>query len=105
LNLGLCTYKAWALPLEPYLQSYTIFISQLYLNKVGGEKPAQCLVVLSPQEHDLSWMPVAHTCNPNYSVARDQDDHGSKPAQANSLRDPILKETHPKKRLVKWIKV
>jgi hypothetical protein len=28
---------------------------------------------------------VAHTCNPSYSAGRDQEDHGSKPAQANSL--------------------
>jgi hypothetical protein len=41
---------------------------------------------------------VAHTCNPSYSRGRDQEDHGSKPAQANSLRDPISKKTHHKKR-------
>jgi hypothetical protein len=34
---------------------------------------------------------VAHTCNPSYSGGRDQEDHGSKPAQAYSLRDPNLK--------------
>jgi hypothetical protein len=27
---------------------------------------------------------VAHVCNPNYSGGRDQEDHGSKPDQANS---------------------
>jgi hypothetical protein len=32
----------------------------------------------------LSWMLVAHACNPNYSGGRDQEDHGSKPAQADS---------------------
>jgi hypothetical protein len=37
---------------------------------------------------------MADTCNPSYSVGRDQEDHGSKPAQANSLQDPILKKTH-----------
>jgi hypothetical protein len=31
------------------------------------------------------WVPVAHACNPSYSGGRDQDDHGSKPALANSL--------------------
>jgi hypothetical protein len=41
---------------------------------------------------------VAHTCNPSYSGGRDQEDHGSKPAQANSLQDPILKKTHHKER-------
>jgi hypothetical protein len=35
---------------------------------------------------------VAHTCNPSYSGDRDQEDHGLKPAQANSLRDLILKK-------------
>jgi hypothetical protein len=27
---------------------------------------------------------VAHTCNLSYSESRDQEDHGSKPAKANS---------------------
>jgi hypothetical protein len=27
---------------------------------------------------------VAHACNPSYSGGRDKDDHGSRPAQANS---------------------
>jgi hypothetical protein len=30
---------------------------------------------------------MSHTCNPSYSGGRDQKAHGSKPAQANSLRD------------------
>jgi hypothetical protein len=34
---------------------------------------------------------VAHTYNPSYSGCRDQEDHGSKPALANSSRAPILK--------------
>jgi hypothetical protein len=34
---------------------------------------------------------MAHVCNPGYSGGRDQEDCGSKPAQANSLRDPISK--------------
>jgi hypothetical protein len=34
---------------------------------------------------------VAHACNPNYSGGRTQKDHSSKPAQANSSQDPILK--------------
>jgi hypothetical protein len=37
-------------------------------------------------------MPVAQACNPSYSGGRDQDDHGSKPAQTTSSQDPILKE-------------
>jgi hypothetical protein len=34
---------------------------------------------------------VAHTCNLSYSEGRDQEDHSSKSAQANSLQDPISK--------------
>jgi hypothetical protein len=34
---------------------------------------------------------VANACNPSYSGGRDQEDLGSKPVQANSLLDPILK--------------
>jgi hypothetical protein len=41
---------------------------------------------------------VAHACNPSYSTGRDQQDQGSKPTQANSLRDPILKNPITKKR-------
>jgi hypothetical protein len=38
-----------------------------------------------------SWALVVHTCNPSYSGGRDQEDHSSKPAQANSSWDPISK--------------
>jgi hypothetical protein len=42
---------------------------------------------------------VAHGCNPSYSGGKDQEDHGSNPAQANSSRDLILeKKTITKKR-------
>jgi hypothetical protein len=44
------------------------------------------------------WVPVAHTCNCSYSGGRDQEDCGSKPAQANSLRDPISKKKPSQKR-------
>jgi hypothetical protein len=40
--------------------------------------------------------PVAQTCNPSYSGGRDQEDCGSKPARANSLWDPILKNVSQK---------
>jgi hypothetical protein len=36
-------------------------------------------------------VPVAHSCNPSYSGGRDEEDHGSKPAQANCSKDPISK--------------
>jgi hypothetical protein len=35
---------------------------------------------------------MAHACNSNYSGGRDQEDRGSKPVQANSSCDPILKK-------------
>jgi hypothetical protein len=38
------------------------------------------------------WVPVAHACNPSYSAGRDQENHGSKPTQANSSRDLISKQ-------------
>jgi hypothetical protein len=40
---------------------------------------------------------VAHTCNPSCSRGRDQEDHGSEPTWANSLRDLSWKNP-PQKR-------
>jgi hypothetical protein len=37
---------------------------------------------------------VAHACNPSYLGGRDKGDCGSKPAQANSSRDPSWKTLH-----------
>jgi hypothetical protein len=42
-------------------------------------------------------VPVASACNPSYSGSRDQEDHSSKPAQANSSKDPISKIPNTKK--------
>jgi hypothetical protein len=44
------------------------------------------------------------TCNPSNSGSRDQEDRDSKPAQANSFRDPISKTPITKKGLVEWFK-
>jgi hypothetical protein len=41
---------------------------------------------------------MAHVYNPSYSGGRDQEDGGSKPAQANSSRDPISKKNLSQKR-------
>jgi hypothetical protein len=49
--------------------------------------------------------PVAHAYNPSYSGGRDQEDQGSKPAQANSSMRPYLKKNPSQKRLVGWLKV
>jgi hypothetical protein len=49
---------------------------------------------------------VAHAYNPSYSGGRDQEDHGLKPAWANSSQDPILKKKKIRKKgLVEWLKV
>jgi hypothetical protein len=37
------------------------------------------------------WVPMAYGYNPSYSGGRDQEDHGLKPAWANSLQDPVSK--------------
>jgi hypothetical protein len=41
--------------------------------------------------------PLVHAYNPSYSRGRDQEDHGSKSALANSLRNPMWKIFHTKK--------
>jgi hypothetical protein len=46
----------------------------------------------------ISLMPVAHACNASYSGGRGQEDYGSKPAQANSLRDHISKKSLTQKK-------
>jgi hypothetical protein len=44
----------------------------------------------------ISQAPVAHTYNPSYSGGRDQGDHGSKPATANSSARPYLEKSFTK---------
>jgi hypothetical protein len=68
-------------------------MSEAFCSSVGTFKKSQ-----------PCWAPVAHACNPSYSGGTDQEDRGSKPVQANSSQDPILKKTHHKKRLVEWLK-
>jgi hypothetical protein len=48
---------------------------------------------------------VAHSCNPSYSVGRDQEDLSSKPAQANRSARPYLIKSITIKGLVEWLKV
>jgi hypothetical protein len=48
---------------------------------------------------------VAHSCNPSYSGGRDQENHGSKPAQANSSMRPYVEKPFTKIGLVEWLKV
>jgi hypothetical protein len=72
-----------------------------------------CITEKSLKEY-MTVAPVAHTCKPSYSGGRDQEDHGSKPAVANGLQDPVSKKLitktgwwcvcryYLKKKNVKW---
>jgi hypothetical protein len=42
---------------------------------------------------------MAHAHNPGYSRVRDQEDHSSKPAQANSSSRPYLEKPFTKNRV------
>jgi hypothetical protein len=57
----------------------------------------------------VSQTPVAHACNTSYSGGRDQENHGSKPARANSTttlsKKKKKKKNLHKKGLVEWLKV
>jgi hypothetical protein len=48
---------------------------------------------------------VAHACNISYSEGRDQEDHGSKPAQAHNSTRPCLEKPIIKIGLVEGFKV
>jgi hypothetical protein len=63
----------------------------------------QDLILKTP---NISWVLVAHTCNPSYSRGRDQEDQVLKPAWANNLGDPVSKSTQYKNRtgLAEWLK-
>jgi hypothetical protein len=52
-----------------------------------------------------SWVLVAHSCNPSYSGGRNQEDRGTKPAQAIISARPCLKKPFTKTGLVEWLKV
>jgi hypothetical protein len=54
-------------------------------------------IVIALKRYNLCWMLVAHICNPGYSGGRDQEDHSSKSAQANSSWDPISTKSYYKK--------
>jgi hypothetical protein len=63
--------------------------SGLMSSEVSRWPSSHCFLIWS-KEMERSWVLVAHACNPSYSEAEIRR-IGSKPAQANSLRDPILK--------------
>jgi hypothetical protein len=51
-----------------------------------------------------SWPPVALSYNPSYLGSRDQEDHSSVLAQANSTWDTILEIPNTKKGLAEQLK-
>jgi hypothetical protein len=51
------------------------------------------------------WALVTHPVNLATPGSKDQENRSSKPAWANSLRDPISKKPFTKIELVKWLKV
>jgi hypothetical protein len=57
-------------------------------------------LVLNLKNSIPGWALVAHAYNPSCAGGRDQEACGSRPAQANSSRDPISKKPFIKKGLV-----
>jgi hypothetical protein len=56
----------------------------------------------SHQKKKVYQVLVAHAYNPSYSGDRDQEACSSKPAQANSSRNPILKKPNTQKKTSWW---
>jgi hypothetical protein len=50
-----------------------------------------------PYKKVTSWVPLAYTYNPSYSGGSYQEDHGSKPAQANTSQDSSQKNSSQKR--------
>jgi hypothetical protein len=59
-------------------------LEKLVVGSKDGLKEATAFEEISAIRKNLSWVSVAHTCNPSCSGGRDQEDQGLKPAQANS---------------------
>jgi hypothetical protein len=71
------------------LRGYFIFAFSIL--KIRSDFLCACHVAV--RKSQCSQVPVADACNPSYPGGRDQEDHGSKPAQANSSERPYLKNT------------
>jgi hypothetical protein len=81
---------------QSYLANSAV-VSQLS-NLSADPKPVSVVIKKKKKNNQKqNQVPVAHAYNPSYSGGKDQEDHGSKPVWANSLRDPISKETITKK--------
>jgi hypothetical protein len=61
-------------------------------SKQKGNDKRCSLGTLWGKEITWCWALVTHSCHPSYSGGRDQEDHSSKLAWANSSHDPILKK-------------
>jgi hypothetical protein len=57
-----------------------------------GWPQTKILLIFASQEARIKAGAGGSSCNPTYSGGKDQEDHGSKPALANSSRDTILKK-------------
>jgi hypothetical protein len=89
------------LPLPP---GVNLHAQHQYFYSLAQDCLKSCLGVCNSAESRVEYRnsglgqaPVAHTCNPSYSGGRDQEDWSSKPAQANSFRDLILKKPFTKR--------
>jgi hypothetical protein len=74
-----------------------ILILVIALNVNGPNSPVK--------RYKVCWVPMAHVCNPSNSGVKDQEDHGSKPAWANSSARLYLETPFIKIGLVEWLKV
>jgi hypothetical protein len=74
--------------------------NQPYTKGVKHVECSCCITTYSNKNQCSIQVLVVHTCNPSYSGGRDQKYCDSKPAWANSSKDPILKKPFSKKGLM-----
>jgi hypothetical protein len=77
-----------------------INISTIFQHKINM-KYQLCYICICLIKSIRIQMLVAHACNPSYSGGTDQEDHGSKPAQAK-IPETLSQKTHQKKEMVEW---
>jgi hypothetical protein len=111
---SLCKYytRTWGNPAWSLTRSACSMMNWLWSSNgtwFGIEDPwgitSEQLLRTTLKNKCRSQMPVAHACNPSYSGGRDQEDRGSKPAQANSSSRPYLENPFTKMGLLQWLKV
>jgi hypothetical protein len=90
----------------PVVKLHTINIKSFHLsikNKIGFRTGD--LIESLPSKCETELLSGCCAYNPSYSGGRDQEDHSSTPAQANSSQDPVSKELITEKGLVEWLDV